>query len=354
MLIIGVDYHPSFQEIAFLNQETGEYGEQQLNHSDGKAEKFYRELKQRGASVRVGMEATGYARWFERLLAELGFELWIGDPAVIKTKRVRKKKTDREDARLLLRLQLEKHFPIIWVPTPENRDLRQLLWHRHRLVQMRTRIMNQLQAVAMNEGKRWKKKLFSEQGRAQLEKLQLAPWASRRRKELLELLNCLNPTIEELTAAVEQEAKRRPEVLRLMTHPGVGPITALAFVLIIGTWERFHCGKQIGSYVGLVPCEDSSAGRQRLGYISKQGNTLLRFLLVEAAQAAVRWDPDWRRRYLHLAMRRDRRIAKVAMARRLGVRLYWMWRNGREYSQSVEFGSHAGQPVKKEVSSERA
>jgi transposase len=92
-----------------------------------------------------------------------------------------------------------------------------------------------------------------------------------------------------------------------MTHPGVGPITALAFVLIIGTWERFHRGKQIGSYVGLIPCEDSSAGRQRLGHISKQGNTLLRFLLVEAAQAAVRWDPDWRRRYLHLAMRRDRR-----------------------------------------------
>jgi transposase len=291
------------------------------------------------------MEATGYARWFERLLAELGFELWIGDPAEIKTKRVRKQKTDRQDAQLLLRLLLENRFPIIWVPSPENRDLRQLLWHRHRLVQMRTRIMNQLQAVAMNEGTRWKKKLFSERGRAQLEKLQLAPWASRRRKELLELLDRLNPTIEELTATIEQEAKRRPEVLRLMTHPGVGPITALAFVLIIGTPERFHRDKQIGSYVGLIPCEDSSAGRQRLGHITKQGDTLLRFLLVEAAQAAVRWDPDWRRRYLHLAMRRDRRIAKVAMARRLGVRLYWMWRNSCEYSQSIEFGSHAGQSV---------
>src|ERR1700693_1624169 len=343
MLIIGVDYHPSFQEIAFLNQETGECGERQLNHSEGEAEKFYRELKQRGVSVRVGMEATGYARWFERLLAELGFELWIGDPAVIKTKRVRKKKTDREDARLLLRLQLEKHFPIIWVPTPENRDLRQLLWHRHRLVQMRTRIMNQLQAVAMNEGKRWKKKLFSEQGRAQLEKLQLAPWASRRRKELLELLDRLNPTIEELTAAVEREARKRPAVQRLMTHPGVGPLTALAFVLIIGTWERFPRGKQIGNYVGLIPSEDSSAGKQRLGHISKQGNSLLRFLLVEAAQAAARDHPDWRRRYIHLAMRRHKSIAKAAMGRRLAVRLYWMWRNGCEYSQSLEFGSYAGQ-----------
>jgi transposase len=230
MMIIGVDYHPSFQAIAFFVEETAECGEQELNHSDGQAEKFYRDLKQRGISVRIGMEATGYSRWFERLLAELGFELWIGDPAEIKAKRVKKQKTDRKDAQLLLRLMMEKNFPQIWVPSPENRDLRQLLWHRHRLVQMRTRIMNQLQALAMNEGYRWKKKLFSEQGRAQLEKLTLAPWASRRRQELLELLDRMNPTIAELTAAVEREARKRPEVLRLMTHPGVGPLTALAYV----------------------------------------------------------------------------------------------------------------------------
>jgi transposase len=289
------------------------------------------------------MEATGYSRWFERLLAELGFELWIGDPAEIKAKRVKKQKNDRNDARLLLRLMRENNFPRIWVPSPENRDVRQLLWHRHRLVQMRTRIMNQLQALAMNEGKRWKKKLFSEQGRAELEKLALAPWASRRRHELLELLERINPTIEELTAAAEQEARKRPEVLRLMTHPGVGPLTALAYVLIIGTPERFHCGKQIGTYVGMIPSEDSSAGKQRLGHISKQGNSLLRFLLVEAAQAAARSNPDWRRRYIHLAMRRHKSIAKVAMGRRLGVRLYWMWRNGCGYSPSLEFGSYVGQ-----------
>ncbi len=149
--------------------------------------------------------------------------------------------------------------------------------------------------------------------------------------------------IVELTTAVEREANKRPEVLRLMTHPGVGPLTALAFVLIIGDPFRFARGKQIGSYVGLVPCENSSAGRQRLGHISKQGNKLLRFLLVEAAQVAVRFDPDWRRHYLHLAMRRDRRIAKVAMGRKLAVRLFWMWRKGWDYSQLVEFGSHAGQ-----------
>jgi transposase len=345
MIIIGVDYHPSFQTIAFLMEETGECGEQELNHSDGQAEKFYRDLQQRGIRVRVGMEATGYSRWFERLLAELGFELWIGDPAEIKAKRVKRQKTDRNDARLLRRLMLENNFPQIWIPSPENRDLRQLLWHRHRLVQMRTRIMNQLQALAMNEGYRWKKKLFSEPGRAQLEKLALAPWASRRRQELLELLDRLNPTIEELTAAVEREARKRPAALRLMTHPGVGPLTALAYVLIIGTPARFQRGKQIGTYVGMIPSEDSSAGKQRLGHISKQGNSLLRFLLVEAAQAAARINPEWRRRYIHLAMRRHKSIAKVAMGRKLGVRLYWMWRNGCEYSPSLEFGSHVGQLV---------
>src|SRR6201982_3849902 len=345
MMIIAVDYHPSFQQIAFLMEESGEYGERRLNHSDGEAERFYRDLHQGRIPVRVGMEATGYSRWFERVLAELGFEGWIGDPAEIKARRVKKQKTDRKDAQLLLKLMMEDRFPRIWVPSPENRDVRQLLWHRHRLVQMRTRIMNQLQAVAMNEGYRWKKKMLSEQGRALLEKLSLAPWANRRRKELLELLDQLNPKIAELTAAVEQEANQRPDVLRLMTHPGVGPVTGLAYVQVIGTPERFPCGKQIGSYIGLIPCEDSSAGKQRLGHLSKQGNALLRYLLGEAAQAAVRCNPHWRRRYMHLAMRRHKNIAKAAMARQLAVRWYWMWRNGWDYSQLVSFGSHAGKLV---------
>jgi transposase len=113
-------------------------------------------------------------------------------------------------------------------------------------------------------------------------------------------------------------------------------------VLIIGTPQRFRRGKQIGSYVGLIPEEDSSAGHPRLGHITKQGSSLLRFLLVEAAQAAARCDADWKRRYVRLAVRRQRNIAKVAMARRLSVRLYRMWRNGWEYTQWVKFGSHAG------------
>jgi transposase len=341
MIIIGVDYHPEFQQIASVDTNTGEFQEKRLAHPE-EAEQFYRALA--GQNVRVGMEASGHARWFERLLAELQFELWIGDAAEIRTKRVRKQKTDRQDAQLILQLLLENRFPKIWVPSGENRDLRQLLWHRHRMVQARTRIMNQLQAVALNEGLRCKKKLWREPGRQQLEAFRLAPWASRRRRDLLELMDRLNPTIAELTRAIEQEAENNPAAQCLMTHPGVGALTALAFVLIIGDSERFHCGKQVASYLGLVPLEDSSGNRRRLGHITKQGSSILRFLLVEAAQVTVRSLPEWRSKYFHLTMRRGRKIAKVAMARRLAIGLYWMWRKGWNYEQMKKFGSHAGQP----------
>src|SRR5229473_8701659 len=180
MIIIGVDFHPEFQQIASVDTDTGECGERRLQHRE-EAEKFYRDLAAQGVKVLVGMEASGHARWFERLLADLNFEMWIGDAAEIRTKRVRKQKTDRQDAQLILRLMLKDDFPQIWVPSGENRDLRQLLWHRHRMVQVRTRIMNQLQAVALNEGVRCKKRLWQEKGRERLESFRLAPWASRRR-----------------------------------------------------------------------------------------------------------------------------------------------------------------------------
>jgi transposase len=198
--------------------------------------------------------------------------------------------------------------------------------------------------VALNEGLRCKKRLWREHGRQQLEAFRLAPWASRRRRDLLELMDRLNPTIAELSQAIEQEAEKCPQARRLRTHPGVGALTALAFVLIIGDAERFQCGKQIASYLGLVPLEDSSGNRRRLGHITKQGSSMMRFLLVEAAQVTVRILPEWRSKYLHLRMRRGRKTAKVAMARKLAVRLNWMMRQGWDYQQWSKFGSHAGQP----------
>jgi transposase len=336
MLIIGCDFHTRYQQIAMAREETSELLlERRLEHAGGEAHAFYRNLQHLREPVRVGIEATGPVHWFERLLGELGHELWIGDSAKIRASETRKQKTDQRDAALILDLLLAKRFPKIWVPTPAERDLRQLLWHRHKLVSMRTMLGNQLHALAMSQGLCRKKKLFTKKGRVELQNVGLAPWASRRRAELLKLLDQLEPSITQLDRAVLEEAKRREDAVLLMTHPGIGPVTSLAFVLAIGPITRFHCSKKIASYLGLNPSEESSGGRRRLGAISKQGNTMVRWLLTEAVYPAVRFDSDLRQDYQRLKFRRGHAVAKVAIARKLAVRMYWMLRSGAAYAQLV-------------------
>ena len=337
MIIIGCDFHTRFQQIAMLDPTTGETVERRLEHETGEAEKFYASLP---GPARVGVEATIRAQWFERALARYSHELWVGDAAEIRAARVRKQKTDSRDAQHILDLLLTNRFPRIWTPSPTERDLRQLLRHRHKLVGYRTSVMNQLHALAISQGLCRKRKLWSWVGRRELEALALDPWASRRRQELLQLLDQLNPWINDLDRAVEKEAKSRLEAVHLMKQPGVGPVTALCFVLTIGPVSRFARSKQVVSYLGLNPSEDSSGGKQRLGSISKQGNSMMRYLLVEAAQSASRWDPELRRDYLRLQLRRGHSaIAKVALARKLAVRLYWKL---RENNSVAAAGSHAG------------
>lgn len=333
MKIIGCDFHPSYQQIAMLDDETGELQEVSLEHQQGQAQRFYASL---AGPVRVGMEAVGNTQWFERLLAELGHELWIGDAARIRKLVVRQQKTDRRDALHLLELLTSGRFPRIWVPRLEMRDARQLLVHRHKLVQMRTRVKNELQHLALNQGVQLKRKLWTQIGRQALASLPLDGWAARRRSDLLEMLDQLDRRVQELDQAVRAEAARWPGVRLLMTHPGVGPVVGLAYVLTLGPVERFPRGKQVASYLGLIPREHSSGGRQKLGAISKQGNTLLRTLLVEAAQTAARHDTELRRAYRRLAERRHTAPAKVMVARKLAVRLYWMLRENRPYAPPPE------------------
>ena len=336
MLIIGCDFHPGFQQVAIFDNRTGELQERRLPHRE-EAEQFYRSLS---GAVRVGMEACGHYPWFERQLAELGFELWFGDAAQVRASVVRKQKTDRRDAEHLMDLLRQNRFPRIWVPSLEVRDVRQLLVHRHKQVQARTRTKNQLQAMALSHGvqKKWKLwgtekyKLWTKAGRAELEQLPLLPYAAERRKRLLETLDGLEAAIGELDRRVAEEARQRPEAVLLMTHPGVGSVTALAMVLTLGPAERFASGKQVGSYFGLIPREDSSGGKQRLGKISKQGSSFLRFLLVEAGQSAARIDPQLKRFYRRLAVRKNRGVAKVAVARKLATRLYLMLREDWTYA----------------------
>jgi transposase len=333
MMIIGCDLHTRYQQIAMLDTETGEMVERRLEHENGEARAFYAALV--GRRVRVGIEATGHTHWFEAMLAELGHELWMGDAAKIRAAVVRKQKTDARDAAHLLELMCSGRFPKIWRPSPAERDLRQLVWHRQKLVWMRGAVKNQMHALAMGEGVCRKKKLFTAKGRKELEALALGPWASYRRQELLRMFDELQASVARLDQAVEQAAKSQPLAVRLMTHPGVGAVTSLAFVLIIGPVERFPHSKQVVSYLGLNPQEHSSGGKQRLGSISKQGNPMMRSLLVEAGHTAARFDPHLRRVYQRLKFRRGASVAKVAVARKLAVRMYWMLRRTADYAQLV-------------------
>ena len=342
MFIIGCDLHTRYQQIAMLDTVTGEVVTRRLEHENGEARAFYASLAK---PALVGIEATGCTQWFERMLAELGHELWVGDPAEIRARAVRRQKTDTRDAEHMLDLLASNRFPRIWIPSLQERDARQLLKHRDKLVRMRTSVKNQLHYLAMSQGVCRKQKLWTERGRRELEGLPLGTWASRRRQELLELLDRLEPRIEELDEAVKVEAQARPEVLRLMRQKGVGPVVGLAFVLTLGPVERFPRSKQVVSYLGLNPREASSGGHQRLGSISKQGNEMLRWLLVEAGQSASQADPELRRKYQRLKLRRGTKVAKVALARILAVRLYWALREASPHRSPVRMPGSPAQTL---------
>jgi transposase len=336
MIIIGCDFHPSWQQIALVNTETGETGERKLVHSNGEAARFYQSLS---GQVRVGLESCGNSHWFVDLVSDLGHEVWVGDAARIRAQEVRKQKTDRRDAALILDLLMKGSFPRIWTPSRQERDQRQLLIHRYKLVMLRARVKNELQHLAMNKGMQKGRSLWSKKGQKLLEQLPLDYWAAMRRKNLLEMLKGMDQQIVVLDQAVKKAAEDNEQARLLMTQPGVGPITSLAYVLTMGDVRRFHRGKQVASYLGLIPREYSSAGKQRLGSISKQGNRFMRMLLVESAQVAVRYDPDFRTEYLHLCHSKPKAVAKVAAARKLAIRLYWMLRTHTPYPEVVRIES---------------
>ena len=290
MQIIGCDLHARQQTIAMLDMDAGEFVEKPLEHDGEELRTFY-------SAVLVGIEATGSMQGFRELMEELSIESRVGDPAKIRATEPRKQKNDRSDAQLLLKLLSENRFPTIWMPSIEPRDLRTLLRHRHQWVRMRTRVQHTPQSMALNHGLRRGHSLWNQASQQARRALPLAPHASERRKALMTLYPRLQESIDELDREVSQQAQNHPAARRFLTHPGVGPITALAIEVFLGDSLRFSDGRAVASYIGMIPREHSSGGRQRLGAMSKQGNTLLRYLWCEAAMHAVGRDPDLQRFY---------------------------------------------------------
>jgi transposase len=318
-----------------LDTDTGELVEKVIEHQGEKVWEFYSTL---GGQVLVGIEATGSMQWFLQVMEELGIECRVGHPAKIRQAETRKQKHDRRDARLLLKLLVENRFPTIWMPSTQQRDLRTLVRHRHQWVRMRSRVQHTLQSIALNQGLRLGRSLWSQAGQHALRALPLAPHATNRRTALLVLYPRLQESIDELDEQVSQEANAHPQARRLMTHPGVGWVTALATEVFLGDPMRFADGKAVASYIGMIPSEYSSGGRQRLGAMSKQGNALLRYLWCEAAMHAVRYDPELQRFYRRKLVQKGLGKARVAAARKLGIRLWIMMRDKIDYQEFCRRG----------------
>lgn len=219
------------------------------------------------------------------------------------------------------------------MPSAELADVRALLLHRDQWVRLRTRVKNALQGLALAHGLRRRAGLWSRQGQATLAALPLAPHAADRRAHLQALLDHLTAHISELDQQVSAQAAERPQASRLMTHPGVGPVTALATEVFLGDPARFVDAKALASCVGLIPSEYSRGGRQRLGHLTKQGNPLLRFLWCEAAVHAVRRDAALGRFYRRKLQQKGLGKARVAVARKLGIRLWILLRDQIDYDE---------------------
>ena len=349
MKIVGCDLHARQQSIAMVDTETGELTEKRLLHEGNAVRDFYASLE---GPVVVGIEATGAMQWFLELLEELGIDCRVGHPAKIRAAETRKQKHDRRDAEVILDLLVMKdRFPDIWMPSTEQRDLRTLLRDRHQWVKMRARLQHTLQAIALNHALRKGRALWTAAGRRALQDLSLPPYTDQRRDELLALYTQLEKRIQQLDKQVETEAQQRPRARRLLTHPGVGPVTALATEVFLGDPTRFATANQVASYVGMIPCEHSSGKKQRLGKLTKEGNSLLRYLWVEATLHAVIKDAELKRFYRRKLIQKGMGKARVAAARKLGIRLWIMLRDEIDYQEFCRRGklpqkgkAHAGMP----------
>lgn len=338
-LYIGVDFHPHQQTACWCDTETGETETIDLEHDLEKVREFYSSFEKQAV---VGIEASGRATWFEKMLGSMGHKLLVGDPVLIRKRAVSRHKNDQRDAELILDLMLKDEFPALWRRTNDEVQILEVLRLRLRLVGQRTAIYNRLQVLAHSAGLpkgRMRTVVYQEA----LKNAELDTAGQIQRKHLFALLGSFDQHIDEITLWLHRKAEEDKKACLLMTQPGVGPLTALSVVNTIGDITRFrHVPKQVTSFIGLDPLEKSSAGRKRFGSISKKGSPLVRFQLGQAAQIATRYDPKLKAFYKRLKRKKPIGVAKTAIARKLLVKLAIMLRDNISAQQFDERGSTVG------------
>lgn len=338
-LYIGVDFHPHQQTVSYCNNEEGQVHQASLVHNLEQVRRFYKQLPK--AIVRV--EASCTAAWFEQMLFELGHELKVGNPTSIRARARSRHKSDRRDADLILDLLVKDEFPAVWRhPLPSQSVLEQLRF-RHHLVKLRTQICNRLQALAHAAGLP-KKGIQTKRARVALMEANFTERQSFEREQLFQLLDDLTQRIKQIEQWLEEKAVGDKKVKLLLTHKGVGLLSALAVAHTLGDISRFPSTKEAVAYTGLDPLERSSAGKVKFGSISKAGSAVLRHLLGQAMHVVSRYDGELRSFYQRLANRRSKSIAKVAATRKLLIRLFIMLRDEIDYNEFKRRGSAVGMP----------
>jgi transposase len=341
-LYIGVDLHARQQTVAYCDEETGEVNSVTLHHERDDVQGFYQQFA--GREVIVGVEAIGFTLWFERLMLQLGYSLWLGHARIIRQWARRRQKTDDRDAVLILELLLRGEFPRVHRPSPESLEVMRLLRMRHKMIKIRTMLRNMLQATAIGQGVAVRRRLFSQSGQELLTAVALTPAQEEQRQWITDQLATLAPRIHHLDHELAQRAAADQDVQLLQTHPGIGPLTALAVVHKLRPVRRFANGRKVVAYVGLDPVEWSSADKTRRRGISKEGSALIRFFLGQAAWAAIKHDAELRRFYFRLNHRKGAPKAITAVARKLVIRCFIMLRDGVDYPTFLRRGQ-AAQPA---------
>jgi transposase len=330
-IYIGVDFHARQQTICYLKTETGELVTRELKHQDkDQVRDFYAQFQ---GHVIVGLEASGYSPWFEALLEQLSCEVWLGDATEIRRRARWRQKNDRRDAELIWELMQHQEFPRLHRPPRGSREVLRMLRYRQKLIKIRTMSKNSMQALALQAGLAKGKHLFTQSGQQEFSTARLSPAMQWQREHWLQLLAPLNQQLLETMAWFKEQSQGDLRISRLRTHPGIGLLTSLCLVHTLEPVSRFRNQRKVAAYAGFDPVERSSAERQHFLGISKAGPRLLRYLLVEAAHTAIRYDEQLKHFYKRLAERRGRPKAKVATARKLLIRAYIMLRDEIDYAE---------------------
>jgi transposase len=332
-LYIGVDFHPYRQTVAYCDFATGELKVRSLKHNDKEQlRSFYRQFE---APAVIGVEATGGLEWFETMLAEMGHELLVGNPRLIRRMALTRQKTDGRDAETILDLLLNEKFPTVMRRDRKSREVLDLLHYRHFLVRKRTAVANQMQSASRRCGLP-KFRTRSKVAKELMEKaFETAAEKYLLRSRLL-LFDALTGEIEAVDKTLQMEVENDRRAGLLLTHSGIGPLTALAIVHTLGDVRRFPGKEQVTAFVGLDPLEKSSGEKRRIGSVSKHGSKLLRFLLVQAAQTTR--DQRLKMFYASVSRRRGKPKAKVAAARKLLVHCFIMLRDEINYAEFCRRG----------------